>query len=86
MEGRANVSAAEAEIRKIDRKLDPLIDPTLKEAVDRINVKMVDPDQRKREIEALLAEVADIIRMLVEDIVLTRVDGKVEITAQVATI
>lgn len=80
------MSAAEAEIGKIDRELDPLLDPALKEAVDRINVEMVDPDQRKREIEALLADVADIIRMLVEDIVLTRVDGKVEITAQVATV
>ena len=117
MEGRANVAAAEAEIRKIDRELDTLLDLILKGgAADRINAKMVGLEQRKKEVEAFLAtadepppllhpsmaqlyrsrvqglydalqaedeekrtEAADIIRTLVEDIVLTPVDGKVEI-------
>ncbi len=80
MEGRANVAAAEAEIRKIDRELETLLDLILKGgAADRINTKMVGLVQRKKEVEAFLAEAADIIRTLVEDIVLTPVDGKVEI-------
>ncbi|TPW26571.1 recombinase family protein [Martelella alba] len=117
MEARANVAAAEAEIRKIDRELDTLLDLILKGgAADRINAKMVGLEQRKKEVEAFLTEAdnpppllhpsmaqlyrsrvqnlygalqaedeekrteaADIIRTLVEDIVLTPVDGKVEI-------
>ena len=117
MEGRANVAAAEAEIRKIDRELDTLLDLILKGgAADRINAKMIGLEQRKKEVEAFLAEAddpppllhpsmaqlyrsrvqglydtlqaedeekrteaADIIRTLVEDIVLTPADGKVEI-------
>ncbi|WP_163268689.1 recombinase family protein [Chelativorans alearense] len=117
MEGRANIAAAEAEIRKIDRELDTLLDLVLKGgAADKINAKMVGLEQRKKEVEAFLAEAdepppllhpsmaelyrsrvqqlydalqdedeekrteaADIIRTLVEDIVLTPVDGKVEI-------
>ncbi|WP_268740644.1 recombinase zinc beta ribbon domain-containing protein [Novosphingobium beihaiensis] len=117
MEGRTNVAAAEAEITKIDRELDTLLDLILKgRAADGINTKMVGLEQRKKEVEAFLAEAdepppllhpsmaqiyrsrvqslydalqsedeekrteaADIIRTLVEDIVLTPVDGKVEI-------
>lgn len=117
MEGHANVAAAEAEIKKIDRELDTLLDLILKEgAADRINAKMVGLEQRKKEVEAFLAEAdeppplmhpsmtqlyrsrvhglydalqgedeekrteaADIVGTLVEDIVLTPVDGKVEI-------
>ncbi|WP_197673642.1 recombinase zinc beta ribbon domain-containing protein [Stappia sp. ES.058] len=56
MEGRANVAAAEAEIRKIDRELDTLHDLILKGgAADRINAKMVGLEQRKKEVEAFLA-------------------------------
>src|SRR5690606_34339826 len=117
MEGRASIAAAEAEIKKIDRELDTLLDLVLKGgAADKINAKMVGLEKRKKEVEAFLAEAdepppllhpsmaelyrsrvqqlydalqdedeekrteaADIIRTLVEDIVLTPVDGKVEI-------
>jgi site-specific DNA recombinase len=57
MEGRANVAAAEAEIRKIDRELETLLDLILKGgAADKINTKMVGLEQRKKEVEAFLAE------------------------------
>lgn len=57
MEGRANIAAAEAKIRKIGRELDTLLDLILKGgAADKINAKMVALEQRKKEVEAFLAK------------------------------
>lgn len=117
IEGRTNIAAAEAEIKKINRELDTLLDLILKGgAADRINAKMVGLEQRKKELEAFLSEAdapppllhpamadqyrlnvqqlydalqdeaqekrgeaADIIRSLVDEIILTPVGGKIEI-------
>lgn len=119
-EGRAGIASAEAEIAKIDRELDTLLNLILKGgAADAINAKMVLLEQRKKELALFLAdaeepppllhpsmalqyrkrvqqlyealqdeeeekriEAADILRSLVDKIVLTPVDGKVEIDVQ----
>ena len=120
MEGRAGIAAAEAEMAKIDRELDTLLNLILKGgAADAINSKMVLLEHRKKELALFLAEAeepppllhpsmalqyrrrvqqlyealqdedeekrveaADILRSLVDKIVLTPVDGKVEIDVQ----
>ena len=120
MEGRAGIASAEAEIARIDRELDTLLNLILKGgAADAINSKMVLLEQRKKELALFLAEAdepppllhpsmalqyrarvqqlyealqgedeaqrieaADILRSLVDKIVLTPVDGKVEIDVQ----
>ena len=120
MEGRAGIAAAEAEIAKIDRELDTLLNLILKGgAADAINAKMVLLEQRKKELALFLAEAeepppllhpsmalqyrkrvqqlyealqdeeeekrveaADILRSLVDQIVLTPVDDKMAIDVQ----
>ena len=120
MEGRAGIASAEAEIAKIDRELETLLNLILKgSAADAINAKMVMLEQRKKELALFLAEAdepppllhpsmalqyrkrvqqlyealqaeeeekrveaADILRSLVDKIVLTPMDGKVEIDVQ----
>ncbi|ERM01587.1 hypothetical protein Q644_20830 [Brucella intermedia 229E] len=55
MAARVSIEAAEAEIKKIDRELDTLLDLILKGgAADRINAKMVALEQRKKDIAAML--------------------------------
>lgn len=57
MEGRASIDSAEAEIKKIDRELDTLLNLILKGgAADRLNEKMVSLERRKKEMEQFLAE------------------------------
>ncbi|WGR63730.1 recombinase family protein (plasmid) [Paracoccus ferrooxidans] len=120
MEGRAEIASAEAEITKIDRELETLLNLILKGgAADALNAKMVAIEKRKKELELFLAEAdepppllhpsmalqyrkrvqqlydalqdkdegkrieaADTLRSLVDQIVLTPVDGKVEIDVQ----
>ncbi len=120
MEGRAEIASAEAEIAKIDRELETLLNLILKGgAADALNAKMVTIEKRKKELELFLAEadepppllhpsmalqyrkrvqqlydalqdedegkrieVADTLRSLVDQIVLTPVEGKVEIDVQ----
>ena len=120
MEGRAGIAAAEAEVARIDRELDTLLNLILKGgAADAINAKMVLLEARKKELALFLAEAeepppllhpamalqyrnrvqqlyealqdeeeekrteaADILRSLVDRIVLTPVEGKVEIDVQ----
>ncbi|WP_220154714.1 hypothetical protein [Paracoccus pantotrophus] len=120
MEGRAEIASAEAEIAKIDRELETLLNLILKGgAADALNAKMVVIEKRKKELELFLAEAdepppllhpsmalqyrkrvqqlydalqdedegkrieaADTLRSLVDQIVLTPVDGKVEIDVQ----
>lgn len=55
MEVRTEIASAEAEIAKINRELDTLLN--LKGgAADAINAKMVGMERRKRELEAFLAD------------------------------
>ncbi|MDI5927754.1 hypothetical protein QBK93_24110 [Rhizobium leguminosarum] len=55
IEARASLDSAEAEIKRIDRELDTLLDLILKGgAADRINEKMVGLETRKRELSTLL--------------------------------
>ena len=120
MEGRAGIAAAEAEVARIDRELDTLLNLILKGgAADAINAKMVLLEARKKELALFLAEAeepppllhpsmalqyrnrvqqlyealqdeeeetrieaADILRSLVDRILLTPVEGKVEIDVQ----
>jgi site-specific DNA recombinase len=57
MEGRASIKAAQAEVKKIDRELDTLLNLILKGgAADRINEKMVGLVRRKKEVETVLAD------------------------------
>ncbi len=57
MDGRAAIAAAETEVKRIDRELDRLVDLILKGgAADRINETMVGLEQRKKELEAILAD------------------------------
>ena len=57
MEGRASIDAAEAEIRKIDRELETLLNLILKGgAADMLNAKMVKLERRQKELKAFLAE------------------------------
>jgi site-specific DNA recombinase len=56
MEGSASLEAARAEVRKIERELDTLLNLILKGgAADKINAKMVQLERRKAELEQLLA-------------------------------
>ena len=60
MEGRASIEPAEAEIRKIDRKLDTLVDLILKGgAADRLNEKMVKLERRQKDLKAFMVEADD---------------------------
>ena len=53
--GRASIYAATAEVRKIDRDLDRLLDMILRGgAADRLNAKMLEMEARKKELEQLL--------------------------------
>src|SRR5690606_30819986 len=57
MEGRAEIASAEAEIAKIDRELETLLNLILKGgAADALNAKMVAIEKRKKELEVFLAE------------------------------
>lgn len=60
MDGRAGIAAAEAEMAKINRELDTLLNLILKGgAADAINSKMVLLERRKKELALFLAEAAD---------------------------
>lgn len=51
------IDAAQAEIQKIDRDLDMLVDLVLRGgSAERINAKMLVMEQRKRDLEARLAQ------------------------------
>ena len=55
MEARVSLESASAEIKRIDRELDTLLDPILKGgAADRINDKMVALEKRKKELSSML--------------------------------
>jgi site-specific DNA recombinase len=55
MEGRASIDAAEAEIKRIDRELDTLLNLILKGGVaDRLNEKMVALEGRQKELKAFV--------------------------------
>ncbi|OOO17883.1 recombinase family protein [Rhizobium sophoriradicis] len=55
MEARASLDSAEAEIKRIDRELDTLLDLILKGgAAERINEKMVGLEKRKKELSLML--------------------------------
>ncbi|WP_323010582.1 recombinase family protein [Paracoccus sp. (in: a-proteobacteria)] len=120
IEGRTDIAAAEAEIARIDRELETLLNLILKGgAADALNAKMVQLEHRKKDLTTFLAETdepppllhpsmalqyrkrvqqlyealqgddeaqrieaADILRSLVDKIVLTPVDGKIEIDVQ----
>jgi site-specific DNA recombinase len=57
MEGRASISAAETEIKKIDRELDTLLNLILKGGpAERLNEKMVALERRQKELKAFLLE------------------------------
>ncbi len=120
MDGRAEITAAETEIRKIDRELDTLLDLILKggkgSAADRLHEKMVKLERRQKELKQFLQDAedpppllhpnmahhyrrqieelyqalqedndarrmtaADLIRSLVNEIVLTPEDGELKI-------
>ena len=117
MEGGASLTAARAEVKRIDRELDRLLDLILKGGhAERINAKMVELEARKADLERALAQAkepppllhpematfyreqvaalhvalgeddgegraaaAELLRTLVDKIVLTPVDGRLEI-------
>ena len=55
--GREAIDSAESEVKKIDRDLDRLVDMILRGgAAERLNAKMLVMEQRKRDLEAFLAE------------------------------
>jgi len=55
MEARASLNSAEAEIKRIDRELDTLLNLILKGGVaDRINEKMMTLEKRKKELSSML--------------------------------
>ena len=55
--GREAIESAETEVKKIDRDLDRLVDIILRGgAAERLNAKMLVVEQRKRDLEAFLAE------------------------------
>ena len=57
MEGRASIDAAEAEVKRIDRELDTLLNLILKGgAADRLNEKMVVLERRQKELKAFLED------------------------------
>ena len=56
MDGRASIDAARAEVKKIDRDLDMLLNLILQGgAADKINARMVAMEARKKELEQMLA-------------------------------
>jgi site-specific DNA recombinase len=119
MEGRPSIHAAEAEIKRIDRELDTLLNLILKGgAAERINEKMVWLERCKKDLQAFLrdveepppilhpilhpsmavvyrervaelhralghedgrAEVAEVLRSLVKEIILTPTDGELAV-------
>jgi site-specific DNA recombinase len=57
MEGQASIDTAEADIKRIDRELDTLLNLILKGgAADKINEKMVALEKRKKSLETVLTE------------------------------
>nr|WP_081762311.1 MULTISPECIES: recombinase family protein [Paracoccus] len=121
MEGRAGIASAEAELAKVNRELEKILDLYLSDAlsVDMVKERSKKLEARKIELEQFLAEAdepppllhpsmalqyrkrvqqlydalqdedegkrieaADTLRSLVDQIVLTPVDGKVEIDVQ----
>ncbi|KYO49583.1 recombinase family protein [Tistrella mobilis] len=121
MEGRAGIASAEAELAKVNRELEKILDLYLSDAlsVDMVKERSKKLEARKTELEQFLAEAdepppllhpsmalqyrkrvqqlydalqdedegkrieaADTLRSLVDQIVLTPVDGKVEIDVQ----
>jgi site-specific DNA recombinase len=57
MEGQASIDTAEADIKRIDRELDTLLNLILKGgAADKINEKMVALEKRKKSLETFLTE------------------------------
>ncbi|WP_296739687.1 recombinase family protein [Mesorhizobium sp.] len=57
MEGRTSIDAADAEIKRIDRELDTLLNLILKGgAADRLNEKMVVLERRQKELKAFLED------------------------------
>ena len=121
MEGRAGIASAEAELAKVNRELEKILDLYLSDAlsVDMVKERSKKLEARKTELELFLAEAdepppllhpsmalqyrkrvqqlydalqdedeakrieaADTLRSLVDQIVLTPVDGKVEIDVQ----
>ena len=87
VEARSGVDAAKAEIKKIDRELDTLLDLILKGgAAERINAKMVELEQRKKLLESNVAnagnsppllhpEMATYYRRQVEQLHAALIDG-----------
>lgn len=58
--GRQSIEAAQAEVRKIDRDLDMLVDMILRGgAADRLNAKMLVLEEPKHELEASLAHASE---------------------------
>ena len=58
--GRHSIEVAQAEVKKIDRDLDMLVDMILRGgAADRLNAKMLVMEQRKRELEERLAQATE---------------------------
>ncbi len=58
--GREAIESADTEVKKIDRDLDRLVDMILRGgAADRLNAKMLVMEQRKRDLEAFLAEASE---------------------------
>ncbi|WP_374139576.1 zinc ribbon domain-containing protein, partial [Sphingomonas sp.] len=120
VEGRAGIATAEAEIARIDREIDTLVNMILKGgAADAINAKLLTLESRKREMQRFLAEAqepppmlhpsmalqyrrrvqqlydalhgddeerrieaAEVLRTLVDTIILTPLNGKLEIDVQ----
>ena len=65
MESRASIDAAEAEIRKIDRELETLLNLILKGgAADMLNAKMVKLEGRQKELKVFLQEADEPLPLL----------------------
>ncbi|AHJ62534.1 Site-specific recombinase [Granulibacter bethesdensis] len=57
MKGRSSIDAAQAEIKRIDRELDTLLNLILKGgAAERLNEKMVGLERRQKALKAFLQE------------------------------
>jgi len=120
VEGRAGIATTEAEIARIDREIDTLVNMILKGgAADAINAKLLTLESRKWELQRFLAEAqepppmlhpsmalqyrrrvqqlydalqgddeerrveaAEVLRTLVDKIILTPLNGKLEIDVQ----
>ncbi|WP_294535228.1 recombinase family protein [uncultured Rhodoblastus sp.] len=64
-EARSGVDAAKTEIKRIDRELDTLLNIILKGgAAERINAKMVELEQRKKQLEQKVAEAGEAAPLL----------------------